>query len=473
MNHPDTPTTPDAPNDKAPDRVPFTPPVLRPVPGPAAVRPIWDGEEDVDPASLTPPPDPEPGPTPARWTKAAAFGPAGNSRRILGLDAARGYALVGMIAVHTLPAYNATTDEPTLVWRLFAGHAAGLFAVLAGVSIALITGANNPHTGRRLRRDRFSLVTRALLILAVGLALDEFGLPVYNILPYYGLMFLLAVTLTRLRIRWLLVAAALIIAVGPVVIVLVNRWGGYTTTLNPDFSSLTSMPVDTLLTLLVGGTYPAVTWMAYLCLGMAIGRLNLRWLMTQVRLATAGAVTAAAGFLTSTFLVDYGGGFDRLYELTAGYDSDDIQEIIDYGPYEHLPTDTWWWMSIAGPHTNTPLSVIATAGLALLAIGAFLIIARVVNDLLVPLIAAGSMTLTLYVSHMLFLLALGDRAGDEPSLWFVVQVIAALVFATAWQIARGRGPLEEIVAQVCRAISRAFVPDHGGHGAHRNGGQSA
>lgn len=473
MNHPDTPTTPDAPNDKAPDRVPFTPPVLRPVPGPAAVRPIWDGEEDVDPASLTPPPDPEPGPTPARWTKAAAFGPAGNPRRILGLDAARGFALVGMIAVHTLPAYNATTDEPTLVWRLFAGHAAGLFAVLAGVSIALITGANNPHTGRRLRRDRFSLVTRALLILAVGLALDEFGLPVYDILPYYGLMFLLAVPLTRLRIRWLLVAAALIIAVGPVVIVLVNRWGGYTTTLNPDFSSLTSMPVDTLLTLLVGGTYPAVTWMAYLCLGMAIGRLNLRWLMTQVRLATAGAVTAAAGFLTSTFLVDYVGGFDRLYELTAGYDSDDIQEIIDYGPDEHLPTDTWWWMSIAGPHTNTPLSVIATAGLALLALGAFLIIARVMNDLLVPLIAAGSMTLTLYVSHMLFLLALGDRAGDEPSLWFVVQVIAALVFATAWQLARGRGPLEEIVAQVCRAISRAFVPDHGGRGAHRNGGQSA
>lgn len=454
-------TIPETVPDSVPDAGPgarYTPPTLRPVPGPAAVRPIWDGEEDVDPASFTPPPAPEPQPSEGRWTKAAAFGPAGNPRRILGLDAARGFALIGMVAVHTLPAYNATTGEPTLIWRLFAGHAAALFAVLAGVSIALITGANNPHTGRRLRRDRVSLVVRALLILGIGLALDELGLPVFDILPYYGLMFLVTVLLTRLRIRWLLVAAALFTAVGPVLIFLVNRWGGYTTTLNPDFSSLTAMPTDTLITLLVGGTYPAATWMAYLCLGLAVGRLNLRWLMTQVRLIVAGALVTAAGFLVSTFLVDYAGGFDRLYELTAGYDTDDIQEVIDYGPDGHLPTDTWWWLSIAGPHTNTQLSVIASAGMALFALGAMLVVARVVRDLLVPLIAAGSMTLTLYVAHMLFLLALGDRTSQEPALWFVVQVGAALVLATAWQLARGRGPLEEIVSRVCRAVSRAFVP---------------
>lgn len=437
---------------------PHSPLPGRPLPGPAPVRNIWDGTAEFDPASLTPPAPPEPVPGGSRWTRDAAFGPVGDSRRIAGLDAARGFALVGMIAVHTLTPYNEITYEPTLVWRLFAGHSAALFAVLAGVTIALLTGANNPHTGRRLSRDRVSLAVRAAIVLLVGFGLDEIGLPVYNILAYYGLMFLLAIPFTRMRIRWLLVSAAAFMAIGPFVITLTARWGGYTTTLNPDFESLTSMPTDTLITLLVGGTYPAVTWMAYLCLGMALGRLNLRSLITQVQLLVFGGLSAAGGFLASTFLLDYADGFEQLYLYTDGYDADDIQEILDYGPDGHLPTDTWWWLATAGPHTDTQLSVIASVGLAVLAIGLFLVIARVLNDLVVPLIAAGSMTLTLYVSHMLFLRSVDDQGWDHPTLLFVVQVLAALLFATAWQLARGRGPLEEIMSRTCRAVSIALVP---------------
>lgn len=443
----------------APHRPEDSHPVPRPLPGPAPVRHIWNGETEFDPASLTPPLPPEPTPAASRWTRDAAFGPVGNPRRITGLDAARGFALIGMVAVHTLSPYNEVTNEPTLVWSLFAGHSAPLFAVLAGVTIALLTGANNPHTGRRLRRDRVSLVVRALLILLLGLGLDGLGLPVYNILAYYGLMFLFAIPFTRLRIRWLLVGAASFLVLGPVVIFLTARWGGYTQMLNPDFQAVSTMPTDTLITLLVGGTYPVITWMAYLCLGMALGRLNLRWLITQVRLLVLGGVAAATGFLTSTFLLDYAGGFEQLYQHTEGYGTEDIQEILDYGPEGHLPTDTWWWLTTAGPHTDTPLSTLAAGGLAVLAIGCFLVIARVLNGLLVPLIAAGSMTLTLYIAHMLFLLVAEKSGWENDTLLFLLQILGALGFATAWQLARGRGPLEEIMSRTCRAVSTACVPN--------------
>ncbi|MGP5928600.1 heparan-alpha-glucosaminide N-acetyltransferase domain-containing protein [Corynebacterium glyciniphilum] len=430
----------------------------RPTPGPSHVRTIWDGEADVDPASLRPPPEPEPEPEPSRWTKNAAFGPSGDPRRVTGLDAARGMALLGMVAVHTLPAYNEVTDGPTLVWSLFAGHAAVLFGVLAGITVAILTGGTTPHHGRALRRSRVSLTMRAVAILTLGLALSELDPAIYNILPFYGLLFLLAVPLTRLRIRGLLVCATLCATVGPVLIFLTSRWNGYTALDNPGFSTFITMPTDTVLTLLVGGAYPVVTWMSYICLGMAVGRMNLRWLVTQIRLLVYGGITAALGYGISAYLIDYAGGFARLYELTGGMDADDIQAVLDYGPEGHLPTDTWWWLTTSGPHSNTFFAVAASGGLALLTIGAFLLITRTLNDLCTPLIATGSMTLTLYTTHLLFLTALGDNVEEHSSMYFLVQVVVILLFATAWSLARGRGPLEEVLTRLSRGCGQLLVP---------------
>ncbi|MDN6324995.1 MAG: DUF1624 domain-containing protein [Corynebacterium sp.] len=442
------PDAPGVPKEAAADSV-------RPLPGPARVRTIWDGEHELDPTSLAhPPPLGESHGSVQRWSRRAAFGPVDDPRRITGLDAARGFALLGMVAVHTMPAYNELTGEPTMVWRLFAGHSSALFGVLAGVTIALITGANNPHTGLRLRRDRVSLAVRALIILAIGLLLDQVGVPVYNILPYYALMFLVAIALTGLRIRHLLAFALLFTALGPVVIRLVAAWGGYTTTLNPSFTDVADSPLDMLITLTVGGTYPAVTWMAYICVGMTLGRLDLRSVVTHIWLVVVGGGTAAFGILLSTFLLDYGRVFRNIYELTDGYDATDIQEVLDYGPDGHLPTDTWWWLATSGPHTNTTLSVVSAAGLAVLAIGVFLLIASGVRELLTPLIAVGSMTLTIYVSHLLFLKFALDADCDNRVTLLIVQIVGAVLFAVVWTLVRGRGPLEEIVSRICRFATR-------------------
>ncbi|ALF57120.1 DUF1624 domain-containing protein [Corynebacterium pseudotuberculosis] len=430
--------------------------ITRPQPGPACVRPIWNGEAEVLPQPYSPPPEPEI--RPSRWNKELAFGSSADPRRIIGIDSARGFALIGMIAVHVLPAYNKYTDQPTLIWQLFGGNSSALFALLAGVTIALLTGGNMPHSGRELRRDQISLAVRAVIVFALGLALDEIRLPVSNILAYYGLLFLLSIALVSLRIRTLFILSGVFIIAGPLAIFAVNSWGHYTTTLNPSFSSLINLPVDTIITLFVGGTYPVVTWMAYICVGIALGRMNLHWLITQTRLIAIGAVAAIMGFLLSTFLIDYVGGFSQLYYHTDNYDVEDILRVIDFGPEIHLPTDTWWWLAINGPHVNTPFSLLTSLGSAILALGSFLVITRMIKNLFIPLIAAGSMTLTLYVSHILLMATFKESTEALPTLWFMVHVLGALLFGTAWQLARGRGPLEEVVSKISKRVSRAFLP---------------
>ena len=69
------------------------------------------------------------------------------SRRVVGVDVARGLALIGIIAVNVMPS---TTEGGELVpaWILLAGRAAALFALIAGISVALISGGRRPPAGR-------------------------------------------------------------------------------------------------------------------------------------------------------------------------------------------------------------------------------------------------------------------------------------------------------------------------------------
>src|SRR5690606_26499734 len=70
--------------------------------------------------------------------------------RIVGLDVARWLALVGMIATHALRPVEAS-GHPTLVQSVASGRASALFAVLAGVSLALMSGGPRRLAGRELR----------------------------------------------------------------------------------------------------------------------------------------------------------------------------------------------------------------------------------------------------------------------------------------------------------------------------------
>ena len=63
-----------------------------------------------------------------------------------------------------------------------------------------------------------------------------------------------------------------------------------------------------------------------------------------------------------------------------------------------------------------------------------------------PLAAAGGMTLTLYVIHVLALAT--KRLPDDPETSLVLQVVAALFFAWLWRKWFSRGPLEALISRI-------------------------
>ena len=82
----------------------------------------------------------------ARLLRAQAPGRRGGGARLVGIDVARCMALLGMVATHVLP--SDPDGRPPLGQWLAGGPASALFALLAGVSLALMTGGRAPVHGR-------------------------------------------------------------------------------------------------------------------------------------------------------------------------------------------------------------------------------------------------------------------------------------------------------------------------------------
>lgn len=369
-------------------------------------------------------------------------------RRLVGIDAARGLALLGMVSVHILPAWDPETFEATAQWTLFSGRAAALFALLAGVGLAFVSGGTRVHSGRRMTADRTGLLVRAVLITLLGLLVNQLSPgdpPAYNILVYYGMFFLLALPFLHLSARALFVWAAGTALLGPVLVHSLGPVLPVFSVYNPALADVVTEPGTTLAQLLVTGSYPAVTYLVYLLAGMALGRLDLSAARTQAGLLIGGAALAALSAVTSWLLLHPLGGIGRMLAASPFTGREDIQDVLVYGPDPVLPTSTWWWLAVTGPHTNTPLALLSGVGTGALVLGLCLLVARRAESVLLPLVAAGSMTLTLYSAHLLALFLEVHR--EQPVLWFLVQILVGAVFAVLWRRARGQGPLERVVGR--------------------------
>ncbi|MGQ1837320.1 heparan-alpha-glucosaminide N-acetyltransferase domain-containing protein [Kocuria turfanensis] len=393
----------------------------------------------------------------APWARPErAGGAAGHrpSRRLAGVDAARGLALVGMIAVHTLPWFDEETGEPTLSWVLFGGHSSALFATLAGVSLAFTTGGRTPHTGRRRTASRWAQAGRAGIIALVGFLLGFLVIPFDNILVYYGVFFLLAIPFLGLRIRYLLLSAALFALLAPALMLWalnhlpVNDYG------NPSLLELVTEPGSVLAHLLLTGSYPALPWMTFVCAGIAIGRMDLADRRVQAGLAAVGAVLALAAWGAATLALRLGGQA-AIAAATPGMSAEEIADVVVFGADATLPTSTAWWLLVPGPHTNTPFALVLSLGLAVSALGLFLMLPRAVDRVLTPLTAMGSMTFTLYVIHLLVMWL--ELFWDAPYPWFWGQILAFGLVAVLWQRSLGQGPLEKLVSRSTKAIARRVL----------------
>src|SRR5699024_7695614 len=104
------------------------------------------------------------------------------------------------------------------------------------------------------------------------------------------------------------------------------------------------------------------------------------------------------------------------------------------------------------PHTDSGFEIVGNIGASLVVIALCLLLTRTIWQQLFwyPVTAAGSMSLTLYVAHLFYILILGSDAVWHPASQapLVSLIVGSLVFATAWKLTLGRGPLERGLARL-------------------------
>ncbi|WP_026552993.1 heparan-alpha-glucosaminide N-acetyltransferase domain-containing protein [Arthrobacter sp. H20] len=377
------------------------------------------------------------------------------SRRVSGVDAARGVALLGMMSTHIFALYVPGTADASWVAQVFSGRASALFAVVAGLGLALLTGGCKVHDHRAIGMDRRGIAARAAIIMVIGLMLGGLETNIAIILFHYGVLFLLALPFVSMRVSRLIWWAVGWTVLSPVAAYLLRPWiletvnppsiGG-----NPLWQTLLE-PATLLADITVTGYYPALQWLSYLLIGLVIGRLPLKDLRVQLGLVVSGLVLAVAAKLASGYLLGPLGGLAALLETPDGsrYPLEAMMSVSLTGVEQ---SDSWWWLAVSAPHSGSPLDLLHTSGTAALVIGLCLLATRKFESGLLPLSATGAMTLTLYTIHI-WTMSVVDAQDPvpEPSLVYWGQVVVFIVLGILFQRINARGPLELVTSGASRA----------------------
>lgn len=351
--------------------------------------------------------------------------------RLAGLDVVRGVALIGVCAmnyhgylIHRGGSRGDGWQRILDPWNgPFSTRFAATFVVVAGIGISLLTAeSRRGRHAARVGADRLTLVRRGVLLLLGGMVLDWVWPG--TILFFYGGYFLVSSLLITLTDRWLVVVGATSAVAAAVV-----RWwaidgsGHDTSWLLYGNAGTNRSPRDLVLDLAVRGTHPLLPWLAFLCVGMLLGR--------RLPLSTAARGSWAFGGVLAVILG---------YGLEAALPVDRVLRSTD--PFD--------W---ALPYT------LAAGGTAVVAVIVISTVAdRWPSGVAVRALAvAGRTTLTLYVGHALVFDLVVDWLGwVHPGTWstgFLLAVaywLAAVMLANAWAARHEHGPLESVY----RAFSR-------------------
>lgn len=370
--------------------------------------------------------------------------------RLAGVDLARGLAVFGMYAAHVGPDPR-RGGIAAFPMELAHGRSSALFGVLAGVTLVIIAGRPSAKTGRAGRQAAAKIVIRSVVLVLLGTALTMAGTLVAVILAYYGLDFLLALPMLRLRARTLAITAAAWVLAGPQLLFLVqgpvydSGWARAVEAHDP----LAWFSGEGILELLVLGKYPALTWMPFLIAGMALGRLDLASAAVRVRLAVLGPALAVLGYGGSWLAFHIFPGIVRAAAAPQAWWSDTSPDFNDAAA---------GWLLVASPHSETTLSVVGSTGVAITVVVAALVaVDRLprLRRLAAPAIAVGSMSLSVYVLHILAIGFLGIDEIPGSSLGVLVSFIAvAMALAWVWRRHFQRGPFEYVLNRATRLASR-------------------
>ncbi len=348
--------------------------------------------------------------------------------RLIGLDVARGLALVGMVLVNFELALGAYGKGPTWLAHgvhALQGKAAATFVLLAGIGASLgarrawATDDPESATAER-RRARQTLLRRAGLLFVGGCAF----LLVWSadILHFYGV--------------WMAIGSALLFAstrtifLGIVGLLAANSahllWGqpfAHWNLFTLEYQGLAE-PARFARHLFLNGWHPVVPWLALYLIGMLVGRWDLADGRVQKRLLCIALPVAILGHAAEDLWVP--------------------EILFAVRPIHLLSTDSF---------PPTPTFVLTGAAVAVAVIvGACWMTQRFPKGPWLPLVCTGQLALTLYVAHVLVGLGTLEALGrlENQSLPFAVGAglvfsILALLCATLWRRRFARGPLEALL----------------------------
>ncbi|NUP17943.1 MAG: DUF418 domain-containing protein [Streptomyces sp.] len=389
--------------------------------------------------------------------------------RLVGVDLARALAVFGMFTVHVGPAPTPGGGVGDWFLGLASGRASALFATLAGFSLMLIAGRLEPKTGLAGRQARARIVIRAVILLVLGsaLAMTDFGGA--GILNFYAVYFLLALPLLRLRARTLAITAVALAVVTPQLAYVLRALLSESIVNTIDaYDPIARLSGVGVLDLLLTGLYPAITWMTFVVTGMVLGRLDLTSGAVRRRLAVVGPALVAFGYGVSWLALRLTGGAEKI--MAGMPDLKDPGAMKDPGMAAGsfdapVGGELWgpdaWGLLAAEPHTGSTFDLIGSIGIAittLLCLTVALDRLPWLRRLATPIIAVGTMSLSLYVGHILVILALPGEAATPPqsasAALLLCFILGATLFAAIWSRFFRRGPLEYLLNSTTKLANR-------------------
>ncbi len=270
--------------------------------------------------------------------------------RLIELDVLRGIALIG-VCVMNYHGYllNRSGDQAATGFfdRVFdpwqgplSTRFAAVFVTVAGMGVALMSAKARAARDRAaISEVRRTLVRRGVLLYLVGYFLNWVWPG--TILLYYGAFFLLAALLFTLRDRWLaVIGGAAVLAAAAVQWWALDRetnghdadwllYGPETARQALDLGEIIDhldmhSPREQLLYTVLRGTHPILPWLAFFCLGIALGRRLPFSQLTRYYMAFIGGTLLAVGYIARRALPVHEllrstSPFDRgvLYMVTA------------------------------------------------------------------------------------------------------------------------------------------------------------
>lgn len=334
--------------------------------------------------------------------------------RLLGLDVARGVAIVAMVIAHGMPFLGGVSRPVAIGLTQINDLASPLFAVVMGATAALAVQRARTSGVRGARRLIGHNVLRGLVLVALGIGLEQLNTWVVIILHMLGILLIVGTPLAFLTTRVQCALAALFTLVGPFAVEAVQRAaharpGEVIVGLPPAWSM--NRGVDWLI---LNPHYRVLTLVPLFLLGSVL----YHWTRTRracLHTVGIGVVVMIPWVIARIVRVDAVSGdlLDQSHETGMAIAAFGLLRLLD----------------VAGSRWPRPLEGLARA------IG-----------------GVGTVALSLYCFHVGLLVLLQPRFVDGVPWgraagvgWFLALLIPTVVVGWLWWRFLGKGPIERLI----------------------------